>query len=144
MSLTTVKRLASDIMKVGVNKVRIDPDGMARANEALTRNDVRALILDGVVYRAPIEGRRSNKDKRRGRGHGSRKGSSNARTPRKQMWMLHVRSQRKYLADMVASGELPKEHKRAVYMKIKSGIFKSRKAMHLYLKENSLLKEGKK
>ncbi|MFA6530897.1 MAG: 50S ribosomal protein L19e, partial [Candidatus Micrarchaeia archaeon] len=125
-------------------KVRIDPDGMGRANEALTRNDVRALIMDGVVYRAEIEGRRSNKDKRRGRGHGSRKGSSNARTPRKQTWMMHVRSQRKYLAEMVESGEIPKEHKRSIYMKIKSGIFKSRKAMHIYLNENGMLKESKK
>jgi large subunit ribosomal protein L19e len=142
MTLATVKRLASDIMKIGVHKVRIDPANIGRAEEALTRNDVRVLIKDGVIYRAPIEGRRSTKKDLK-RGHGSRKGTKSARNPRKQEWMQHVRSQRKYLAQLVTDGSLPKEHKRNIYMKVKSGLFKSKKAMTTYLTENNLLKNKK-
>ncbi|MBI5228763.1 50S ribosomal protein L19e [Candidatus Micrarchaeota archaeon] len=142
MALSTVKRLAADIMKVGINKVRIDPGNTNRAEEALTRNDVRDLINDGVVFKLPKGGRR-HKESHRGRGQGSRKGTRAARTPPKEKWMAQVRSQRSYLAQLVSDGVLSKEHKRMVYMKIKSGIFKSKKTMHAYLKDNALLKEKK-
>lgn len=141
MTLTTVKRLAADIMKIGVNKVRIEPENIGRANEAITRNDVRDLIKDGVVYRAAIEGRRSNSDKRGRKGPGKRKGRKNARTNEKAAWMARVRSQRAYLKQLVSEGKLPKEFKRETYMRIKSGIFKSKKTMHAYLKENNKIKE---
>jgi large subunit ribosomal protein L19e len=141
MALTTVKRLAADIMKIGVNKVRIAPESIGRANEAITRNDVRDLIKDGVVYRAEIEGRRSNSEKRGRKGHGKRKGRKNARTNAKDAWMARVRSQRAYLKQLVSEGKLPKEYKRETYMRVKSGIFKSKKAMYAYLKENNKVKE---
>lgn len=144
MTLLTIKRLASDIMKVGVNKVRIDPENIGRANEALTRNDVRVLISDGVVYAMPKGGRRANKKRHGGKGHGSRKGSKNSRTPQKRDWMARVRSQRKYLVQLVADNSVNKKDKRNIYMKIKSGIFKSKKSMHVYLTENNLMVEKEK
>jgi len=144
MGLATIKRLAADIMKVGVNKVRIDPDNLAKASEALTRNDVRGLIQGGIVYRAPVEGRRRKKPKKNVfKGHGSRKGTKSARNPAKKSWMEHVRAQRRYLLQLVSEGSVKQENKRNVYMKIKSGIFKSKKTMHAYLKENNLLVEKK-
>ncbi|MBI2079510.1 50S ribosomal protein L19e [Candidatus Micrarchaeota archaeon] len=140
MSLQTVKRLAAQIMNVGVNKVRINPLDINRATEALTREDVRNLIKDKAVYKLPKSGRRK-KEKKKHVGHGRRRGTKNARTPRKEDWMQRVRSQRKYLKQLVQEGNLDKTKKHPIYMKIKSGLFKSRKSLYLYLKDNSLLKK---
>lgn len=138
MSLQTVKRLAAIILKVGENKIRINPLDLGRASEALTREDVRNLIKDKVVIKLPKTGRRK-KERRKKTGHGRRKGTKNARLPAKEAWMMRVRSQRKFLKLLLEQSCIEKTNKRSIYMKIKSGIFKSKAAMLTYLKDNSLL-----
>ncbi|MGB9201751.1 50S ribosomal protein L19e, partial [Methanobacterium sp.] len=44
MNLTTQKRLAADILKVGVNKVWIDPETVEEVSRAITRESVKQLI----------------------------------------------------------------------------------------------------
>ncbi len=141
MGLSTIKRLASDILGAGISRVHIRPDGIVRAKEALTRNDVRSLIKEGIVYKEPVKGRRKKTEKKRKRS-GRRHGSSTQ--DQKKMWMRQVRSQRKYLVQLLSEGSLENEHKWIIYSKIKSGIFKSRNAMHAYLKEAKMLKDAKK
>jgi large subunit ribosomal protein L19e len=137
MTILTVRRLAADIMNVGERRVRISPDGLKEAEGALTRSDVQGLIDKGIISKAKVKGRDSMARKKR-RGHGSKKGSlGNA----KKMWMQKVRSQRKLLNILVKDGALPKEEKRAIYYKVKSGIFRNKKAMLLYLKDNGLIPE---
>lgn len=139
MSTTTVKRLAADILGVGLNRVRLDKGNLGKVEEALTRADVRALIDDGTVYAIPLRaGHRSKERSRQGRGR--RKGQKKARTGGKSAWMLRIRSQRAFLEQLLGSGELPAGHKRAVYMKIKGGAFRGKAAMRAYLVENRMLK----
>ncbi|MDD5337265.1 MAG: 50S ribosomal protein L19e [Candidatus ainarchaeum sp.] len=138
--LSTVKRLASEILGVGVSKLRIKPEDTGRAESALTREDVRGLIKDKVIFvkRNPgfkVLGRRKRKLR------GSRRGSMNSRAPRKETWMTNVRAQRKYLNELVAAGNLAKGKKRSVYMRIKGGSFKGKKALLMYLKDNKLYVE---
>ena len=142
MAVNTVKRLASDIMDVGMNRVKFKEgkDSLTRIKEALTRMDVQGLIKDGVVYKVPKKGRRKVQ-KRKKRGKGSRKGKSII--PDKEKWMTRVRAQRKYLRELVDSGALDKENKRTVYRRIKSGLFRSKKAMFTYLKDAGLIHEEK-
>ncbi len=138
MSVVTVRRLASDLLGVGENKIRIKPAEIKRAEEALTRSDVLALIKDGVVYKMPYRGRRK-KEKRRHRGAGSRRGRSTIN--QKEEWMVRIRSQRKYLSELLSTNQLEKKFKRSLYGKIKSGIFKSKKSFYNYLKENKMVTE---
>ena len=49
MNLTTQKKLAAKILKVGVNRVWIDPEHMEEVSRAITRNSVKALINNGVI-----------------------------------------------------------------------------------------------
>ncbi len=135
MTIATVRRLAADIMNVGQNKVRIRPDDLKEAEGALTRADVKSLIEKGIVSKAKKPGRDSTGRTGR-RGHGRRRGTP---VDSKDVWMDKVRSQRKMLRMLISSGAVKKEAKRALYYKVKSGIFRNKRAMLLYLKDNKLV-----
>ncbi|MBN2121458.1 50S ribosomal protein L19e [Candidatus Micrarchaeota archaeon] len=140
MSADTIKRLAADILKVGKNRVRIKMDEYSKAMEALTREDVRGLIAEGTVYKERYVGPRS-KPERKNKGVGKRRGKKYSRKSAKETWMEKLRAQRKYLAEMIEGGEVPKESKRKIYLKIKGGSFKGKKALRVYLEENGMLNE---
>ncbi len=135
MTIATVRRLAADILKVGERRVKISPDGLKEAEGALTRSDVKGLIDKGVIKKAKVKGRDSTARKKR-RGRGRIKGSFGNQ---KELWMQKVRAQRRLLSRLVKDGVLPKEHKRSLYGKVKSGIFRNKKAMLLYLQDNGLI-----
>ncbi len=135
MTIQTVRRLAADIMGVGRNKVRISPDGLKEAEGALTRSDVRGLIEKGVIKKAKPAGRASS-GRRTRTGHGRRKGTP---VDGKTAWMMKIRAQRRLLRMLLESGALKPGSWRAVYGKAKSGIFRNKKAMLLYLKENGIV-----
>jgi large subunit ribosomal protein L19e len=135
MTILTVRRLAADIMNVGKSRVKISPDGLKEAEGALTRADVRGLIDKGVITKDKIKGRDSTARKKR-KGAGRKKGSLG---DAKKLWMQKVRAQRKLLAMLVETGVLEKKNKRSLYGKVKSGIFRNKKAMVLYLKDNKYI-----
>ncbi len=141
MSVHTVKRLAADIMKIGMNRVRIKPDSMAKIKEALTREDVKALIKDGIVYKVPPKGNASLNKRTKKKRAGKRKGTKYSRKGRKSAWMERIRSLRAYLANLVKEGKMEKGRKREVYSKIKGGHFKGKRPLYAYLKEAGYIKE---
>lgn len=135
MAMDGVKRLAADILGVGVNKIRVKPDEAKRAAESLTRSDVKGLLNDGAVYSIEPSGRRKKEKKRK---RGSARFRGRASNYDKKEWMTKLRSQRKYLKELLAAGVLNRKDKWPLYGRIKSGLFKNKKAMILYLKENDL------
>ncbi len=122
-------------MNVGENKVRIKPDEIKEAEGALTRADVKSLIEKGIVSKAKPRGRDSTGRTGR-RGHGRRRGTP---VDSKEVWMDKIRSQRRMLRMLISSGAVKKDQKRPLYYKIKSGIFRNKRAMLLYLKDNKLV-----
>ncbi len=149
MGNNTIRRLAADIMGAGESRVRFNPDEMARINEALTRDDVRALIKEGIIYALPVRGvsragaRKRAEGKRVGRhsGHGRRKGTSAARGEPKETWMAKVRSQRKLLFKMRTDKAIAPDAVRKIYAMIKGNAFRGKNVMRNYLNENKLLTE---
>lgn len=135
MAISTVRRLAADIFNVGENKVRISPDGVQEAEGALTRADVKALIEKGIITRLKPNGRASTRKARR-RSIGHRKGTA---LPAKEVWMQKVRAQRRFLAMLMEGRVLKRQDKWSVYGKVKSGLFRNKRAMLLYLKDNGLV-----
>ena len=95
-NLTKQRRLAADILKVGVERVWIDPEAAEEVSSAITREDIRKLIEEGIIKRKQKKGvsrgrarERARKRKLgRRRGHGSRKGTKYARLPRKRQWIM--------------------------------------------------------
>lgn len=140
MTMNTIRRLAADIMGVGERKVKISPDGVKEADKAMTRADVRDLIKRGIITKAPHGGRRTREAGKR-RSIGSRKGTAKTRAGGKSVWMDKVRSQRAFLRQLLEEKAFDAKHKRTLYMRIKSGLFRSKRAFLAYLKENGLAKQ---
>lgn len=141
-----VKRLAASVLKVGVSRIRIKPDALDRIETAITREDVKRLIKDGVVYKTlpstPSRGRwrktHARRKKGRGRGAGSRKGP---RTDEKSMWVSRVRAQRRFLKRLKEKGLIDTATYRRVRALIKGGMFSSVRHLKTYLKEQGILKK---
>ena len=66
------------------------------------------------------------RSKGRRRGHGSRKGASGARTPKKEAWMNRVRALRKELTTLRAGGTIDPTQYRLYYRRVKGGVYNSR------------------
>ncbi len=141
--LKTQRRMAADIMDVGENRVKIDPEEKDRVEEAITRQDIRNLIESGAIEKRDKKGtskaraKESKKQKAKGRrkGHGSRKGKKTARKDDKQEWMEKIRSIRSRLKEMRDDGEINSKEYRNLYDKAKGGYFRDTKHLENYVEQ---------
>ena len=138
------KRLAADIMKVGQSRIAMDPEHLEDIKNAITRRDIKKMISKGYikVKRSKIK-RPKLYQKRKKRGPGSKKGSSQAKFTKKERWMQTVRPLRKMLKELRDKGKIDTRTYRKTYLLVKSGLFRSRSHMKLYLKQKGVLHEGK-
>ena len=127
MNLSSKKRMAAELMKVGVNRVRIRPGDEENVDEAITKSSIRGLISSGSIFHIPEKGisRGRHRAKSNKRNAGSRKGKKGARLSKKEAWMLKVRSQRKHLKIMKDRGEITSSTRRTLYMQIKGGMIRN-------------------
>ena len=108
MNLKNQRRMASESLKIGKNRVWIDPERGEDVEEAITREEIRKLISEGVIKAAPKKGvsrgrARINQMKRKKglkKGMGRRKGKKTARMPRKELWKIRIRAIRAYLKNL--------------------------------------------
>ena len=148
MKLDKKKRLAADILGVGVNRVWIDPVRSADVSSAITREDIKSLIRQGAIKVKPeigiSRGRlRSRSLKRKmGRhsGPGSRKAASGVRSPKKANWIKTIRPLRFRLRQLKKDGLVGRGEYRKLYLMIKGGSFRSKAHLESYLRERGILK----
>ena len=141
MNLTTQKRLAASILKVGVNRVWIDP-------EEIEGDSVRQLIDQGIIKAKPEKGISSYRSKKikeqkakgKRKGRGSIKGAKKARNPKKKVWMRTIRALRGELKDMRDADQIDPTTYRKLYKMAKGGAFKSKSYMKSYARDHELLK----
>lgn len=132
-----VQRLASRIMRTGLNKVWIDPQETQRVAEVKTRSDVRKLIEDKIVIkkldhhnsRAKSRERLEAKKKGRHMGPGKKKGTRNARMSDHDIWIKKIRNMRTKLKEMKSEGKLTIEEYRTFRQKAKGNLFKNKNVM---------------
>ncbi|RLF12478.1 MAG: 50S ribosomal protein L19e [Thermoprotei archaeon] len=147
MSLRMVKRLAAEVLGVGVSRVYIDPERAADAMTAITKDDVRRLIDEGVIRPKPVKGtsrararvRLAKKRKGLRRGEGSREGSVNLR---KRLWVNRVRALRKLLKYMRDRRLISRSTYRRLYRLVKGGVFHSKAHLKTYIKEHGLFRRA--
>lgn len=152
MKLTTQKRLAASISKCSSKRIWFDPAKLQEIKEAITRSDIRSLINQGVIKEIAPQSQSRGRiriniiQKRKGRrkGPGSREGSAGARLSRKERWILKVRAQRDLLRTLKDKKVVDANLYRNLYQKVKSGIFRSRRHIKLYLEEHNLVKNENK
>ncbi len=149
MDLKNQRRIASQLLKCGENRVWIDPNRAEDVSDAITRADVRTLIASGAVSsrqkkgvsRGRAEFQLAQRRKGRQRGQGSRRGRKGARKPSKERWMQTIRPIRKKLKELRESGKIDTATYRKYYLKAKGGVFKSRPHLEAHLKTEGILKE---
>lgn len=135
MDLKTQKRMASDIMDVGKDRVWINPDEQEKVDEAITRKDIRNLIEGGTIQKKDEKGtskgraKHIKKQKKKGRrkGQGSRKGKKGARKSDKTKWMEKIRAIRERLKEMRDEEEITSDQYRKLYDMSKGGFFRDTK-----------------
>ncbi len=148
MNLKLQRRLAASILKCGENRVWMDPDELETIAEAVTKEDIRGLIEDGLIKRKPVRGtsrarariRAIQRSKGRRRGHGRRKGRKTARMPRKRKWIIRIRALRKKLKELKEAGMLETRAYRILYRKAKGGEFRSVAHLESYIESQKLIK----
>ena len=139
--LTNQKRLAADIMGCGEERVWLDPESQGDVADAITREDVRGLIEDGIVRekrkKGVSRGRARERDEKRKYGHqkgpGTRKGKKGARSDPKDEWKSGVRALRKELRRMKREDEIDATEYRDLYAKAKGGEFDSVRYLKNYV-----------
>jgi large subunit ribosomal protein L19e len=125
--------MAAEILKVGTNRVWIDPERIDEVESAITREEIRKFIHEKAIQKIPEKGvsrvrarilHEKKKDGKR-RGAGSRTGSQGSRTPRKETWVRKIRSQRKELSKLKSRRAITEKIYRKLYVMAKSGSFRS-------------------
>lgn len=149
MKINSQKKIAADILKCSPKRVHFDQGALESISEAITKEDLRVLIKEGVISKKPVKGQsrvRANKrlvQKRKGRrsGPGTRKGKKTARLSGKDSWMARIRAQRKLLKELKESEAIDGPTYRDLYAKAKGGFFRSRRHINLYIDEHNMRKE---
>jgi len=148
--LSAQKRLAADVLDVGENRVWFDPDSQGDIQDAITREDIRELVQDGVIQskdaRGNSRGRARKRNAKRAYGHrkgpGTRKGRSGARQGRKEAYIGRVRAQRRTLRELRDAGDLTPAQYRMLYNKVNGGEFDSVRRLETYIDEHEDISIG--
>lgn len=146
MSLRSQRRLAAEILKVGRNRVWLDPEKIDEVEVAITREEIRKLIHEKTIRKLPEKGvsrvragmLHEKKKIGKRRGHGSRSGAKGARMPSKEAWMRRIRAQRKRLRELRGRHAITDSVYRRLYVMAKSGAFRSVSDLERHIEAHSL------
>ena len=138
--LTAQKRLAADVLDVGKSRVWFDPEEQSEIAEAITRDDVRDLVDQGIIRdevakknsRGRARARQAKRDYGHQTGAGSRKGKAGARRDRKTDWTSRIRAQRRRLRELRDGDTLTPTQYRELYNKASGGEFDSVDRLEAY------------
>jgi large subunit ribosomal protein L19e len=144
--LSSQRRLAAQILKIGQNRVWIDPERMDDVEGAITREEVRKLIHEKIIDSRPEKGVsrsrakiiREKKLKGRRSGPGSITGAGHAKVTKKEAWMKKIRSLRRKLRELKASRIITEKTYSQYYRMAGSGRFQSMAELERNLKANDL------
>ena len=144
--LKSQRRLAAQILKIGQNRVWINPERMDDVEGAITREEVRKLIHEKIIDSLPEKGvsrsraKTIREKKRKGRrsGPGSITGAGYAKVTKKEAWMKKIRSLRRKLRELKASRIITEKTYSQYYRMAGSGRFQSIAELERNLKANDL------
>jgi large subunit ribosomal protein L19e len=141
LNLRNKRRLAADVLGVGSDRIRFDPEAEDFIQDAITRSTIRGLVGLGAIKVAPEKGvsrgRYRAKHKRaKPRHQGSFRGVKSSRNPKKAAWVHKVRALRRRLAVARDRNEVTKESYTRLYRQIKGGQVRDVKRLLEMVKES--------
>jgi large subunit ribosomal protein L19e len=150
MNLRYQRRMAAQVLGIGKNRVRMNPEKVEDIADSITRSSIRAAIGYGAIQVKPKRGissgrRKYARDQKKGgrrRGPGSREGGRNARTPSKRAWMQRIRPIRRRLKQLRDDKKVTTRVYRTLYLQAKGGMFKSLSHLNTQMRMQGLIKEG--
>lgn len=148
MNVSTQRKLAARILKVGENRIWIDPERLDDVALAIRRDDVRRLIHEGAIRKMPVQGisrgraKEVHEKQKRGlrSGPGSRKGKRTAGFSGKERWMLRIRAIRRHLKTLRARRIIKPRDYRRLYRLSKGGVFPTIRRVDMYIQEHKMRK----
>ncbi len=146
MNLKSQRRLAAEVLNIGVNRVWINPELADEIGAAITRQEIRKLIGEGKIRASPERSlsrgraREQAAKKRAGRrrGPGTRKGKKYSVVSRKETWMARIRALRKRLRSLRERRLITVNNYRTLYSKAKGGEFRNIAELERYITEKNL------
>jgi len=143
MSLKSQRRLAAEILKVGQNRVWIDPERIDEVEVAITREEIKTLIHEKTIQamlktgvsrsRARILHEKKKKGLRKGPGKRSK-----SRMSKKESWMKKIRALRRRLKELKEKRIITDGTYRQFYILAGSGVFESTAALERRIKAKDL------
>jgi len=132
------RRIAASLLGVGYHRVWIDPKRIEDVQSAITRDDIEALVKDGVIRVRPVKGISRARVERRKRGAGSVKGSLKSRMDEGQMWIARIRALRRELKILRERRIITKSTYRYLYRLAKGYTFRSVRDLRNYIYSHGL------
>ena len=146
MSLKSQRRLASEVMKIGESRVWIDPERIDYVESAITRDEIRKLVKEGVVKALPQKGvsraraRVFHEKRKKGlrKGPGGKSGPARSKISKKQAWINKIRPIRRRLTELKETRAITESAYRKMYDMSESGVFESKAELERYIRTHNL------
>jgi len=145
-SLWPQRRMAAEVLGIGIHRVWIDPEAIDEVEKAVTKEDIRKLIKERKIWKYPVRGvsrhrareREEKRRKGRRRGPGKKKGSKGARMGGTMVWVIKIRAIRKVLRRLRDTGVIERRTYNKLRRMAKAGFFRNKSHVIGYIKEHRL------
>ena len=129
MNLAKKKAMASRLLGVGKERILFIPSRTSEIKEAITKQDIRDLIMDKAIIIKDVKGKKSFRRKRN-RSVGNVRKKPNTR---KQDYVKLTRKLRAYVEEMKKQGTLSKEEVEDIRKKVRNSEFRSKSNLKEYI-----------
>ena len=143
MSLKSQRRLAAEILKVGENRIWIDPERIDDVEIAITREEIKKLVHERAIQPRPEKGISRSRarvlqiKRRKGLRRGPGKRSKTILSD-KEVWMRKIRALRRRLRELKEKRVITGSTYRSFYKMAGSGAFESIGELERHIKTKGL------